>query len=61
MDGCCRVLGDDNVEDGAPEVGIVDNSGEEGTPEWETEDKVNEQRSIRTVQKASAEDMATYI
>lgn len=57
MDGYCRVLG----KDGAPDAGMIDNSEEEGAPEWEAEDKVNEQRSIRTVQEASVEDMATYI
>ncbi len=47
MDGYCRVLG----KDGAPDAGMIDNSEEEGAPEWEAEDKVNEQGQSEQLRK----------
>ncbi len=49
MDGCCRVLKEDEVEGGALKLGMIDNGEVELAPEWEAEDKANDQRSIGTV------------
>ncbi len=60
MDGCCRVLKEDEVEGGALKLGMIDNGEVELAPEWEAEDKANDQRSIRTVYESPTMDMTTY-